>query len=478
MARRRTTRRQFLKVTAVGTAGLWLGCGRPAVNGGDAGTPDGGEPDAGFDGGVEDAGLPDAGLPPDEPEAVAPSADFPLGVTSGDVEAARGIVSTRYLGAEVLRLRVWRMTGDVYALRVADEVVTPAAGGFVHLDVAGLEAGARYRYAFFEEAAGQPVRRSPIGRFRAAFGAGVRERLVFGATSCIDQGHTPTPLLRAGERGDLDLFLLLGDTSYNDGATTLDEYRAKWAQNLSKPELKALRASTSVLATWDDHEVVNDFNPELINATKMADATAAMFELTPLRRHPIAPDRLWKSVKWGDTAEFFVLDCRSERKPSTLGPTGEHVYISRAQMDWFKAALQASTAVFKIVLNSVPITDFGFSGFNPDNWVVYSKQRDEILGWIDSLGLTGILWVSGDHHFASMGKVSATGRGANAYEVLAGPGAQDANILWRLLGPPRWDYASGVNNYIAVHLDPATSEARVVFHDAQDARVFDRLYRL
>ncbi|MEW5738301.1 MAG: alkaline phosphatase D family protein [Myxococcota bacterium] len=488
MAQRRT-RRQFLQVTALGAAGLWLGCGRPAAVDGQDGGVDGGAPDAGsaadagVDAGLEvDAGAPDAGAPDagvfDQPESLSESlTDFPLGVSAGDVEATRAVVQTRYVGAGSLALRVWRVGLQGWE-RVADTPVQPADGGFIHLDVAGLEPGARYRYAFVELQAGVPVGRSAIGRFRAALPAGAVEPLVFGACSCTENNEVATPLLRAGERGDLDLFLLLGDTSYNDGCMTLDEYRARWASNLGTPEYRALRASTSVLATWDDHEVTNDFNPERLSATRLAIARQAFFEMLPLRRDALAPERIWKSIRWGATAEFFVLDGRSERKPSTLLPGGDHIYLSRQQMDWFKQALAASTATFKIILNSVPITDFGFSAFTTDTWRAYFKQRDEILSFIDASAISGVLWVAGDHHFASVGRISASGPGANALEVLAGPGAQNGNILFQALRPPRWDFASGTNNYLAVHLEPSTRQARLVFHDASDTVLFDRTYTL
>lgn len=478
----RQTRRQFLRVTAIGTAGFVLGCNDPRVVGVDEPVielPDGGQ--ALLDGGVvrpEDAGV-DAGqpLPPDEPELIPAGFNFPLGLASGDVEATRAVLWTRFDGAAPLRLRVWRMEADVYAERVADERVQPGDGGFVHLDVSGLEAGAPYRYAFFEEsAAGELVSRSGIGRFRAAFAPGTRAPLTFAACSCTKQGRTPSPVLRAGERDDLDLFLMLGDSSYNDDVDTLQAYRTQWAANLGGPEYRTLRASTSVLATWDDHEVTNDFNPETISSARLANARQTYFESNPLRRDAADPDRLWKSVRWGDTAEFFVLDSRSERRPSTRFNGQPQTYLSRAQMDWLKGALAASPAVFKIILNSVPITDFGFSVFTGDSWLSYRDQRNEILGHVEDQNIQGVVWLSGDHHFASVGWVSANGRGAGALEVLAGPGAQTANPAYALLRPPRWPFATGTNNYATVHLEPVRREVRVAFHDGAGMELFSRTF--
>jgi alkaline phosphatase D len=468
----KSTRRQFLRVTAIGTAGFVLGCEKPAasVEGEDAGVVEG-----------ADAGMPevDAGQTPDTPETLMEAFGFPLGIASGDVDATRAVLWTRYDGMASIRLRVWRMDGEVYALRVADVQVTPGDGGFVHLDVSGLEAGVRYRYAFFEEdAQGTLLARSGIGRFRAALATGMKEPLTIGACSCTHQGITPTPLKRAGERTDLDVFLLLGDTSYNDGAESLAEFRTQWAANLASPEYRTLRAATSVLATWDDHEVTNDFNPETVDPQKFAIAKQTFFEHQPLRRDATNPDRIWKTMRWGDTAEFFILDCRGERKPSTRFNGQPQTYVSREQLDWLKAALKASTASFKVIMNSVPITDFGFSVFTGDSWNSYPQQRTELLSWIDDEAIGGVLWVSGDHHFASAGWVAALGPGRTQLEVLAGPGAQSGNVAYALLRPPRWQFASDTNNYTTFKLDPMTMKAEVTFFNGSGVTLFNRVYDL
>ena len=304
-----------------------------------------------------------------------------------------------------------------------------------------------------------------------------------GASCCTEQGHTPTPLLRAGEREDLHVFLPLGDTSYTDGCSTLAEFRTQWAANLSSPEYRALRASTSVLATWDDHEVSDNFNPESEDQAIFANAVQTYFESLPLRRDALAPNRVWKSMKWGDTVEFFILDSRSERKPSTRYIGQTQPYLSPEQMTWLKGALSASTAVFKVILNSTPITDFGFSAFTGDSWVAYPKERASILEYIEDEGIAGVLWVSGDHHFASVGKVTGPlqlGAGKSALEVLAGPGAQTANPAYATLqaNQSRWPFASGTNNYTTFAFDPDAGTVRVAFHDGAGAELFSRDFML
>ncbi len=460
------TRREFLRIAVAGFVGA-CGTRRPDGFVGEDATATALPPH------LEALSLPRNG----EAERVPLSNDFPLGVASGDVHADGAVVWTRHADASALRLRAWEMAGDTYARRVVDAPVQPAEGGYVHVELRGLKPGAHYRYAFFQERDGELVARSDIGRFRAALPDDSSEPIVLGAVSCTDHDVVPEPLARAAERDDLAAFLLLGDTSYNDGCFTLDQYRERWAKSLGRDAYRALRRSTSVLATWDDHEVTNDFNPETIDPERLATARRAFFEALPLRRLPEAPNRLWHSVRWGRTAEIFVLDSRSERKPSTL-LTGEHQYLSPAQLTWLKEALASSPATFKVVMSSVPISDFGFSALSPDGWRAYQRQRLELLRFVEDRRIGGVLWVAGDHHFASVGRVSPSGPGSSALEALAGPGAQGANPLYRQLVGPQWDFASGVNNYLAIHLDPASRRARLAFHDGAGKVIFDRAYTL
>lgn len=514
-------RRRFLKETSIAAAGIVAGCtddqlvgleggdgstapadagasgdasldaGHPVDTGpppdsgfADSGAPDSGDEDAGeIDAGEIDAGAADAEVHDDATvfdagdDGVPLSDRFPLGIASGDVTSDAAILWTRYIGNETLHLVVRDVTGAEHV----DEEVTVGGGDFVHAEVTGLNPGAAYVYTFYEVSGMQRAARSEIGRFRAAIADEVVEPLVIGACCCTANGRRMETLERAGARTDLDTFLLLGDTTYNDGAETISEFRNKWAENLGTDGYLALRRSTSVMATWDDHEVTNNWDPETTPGAMVAAATRAMFDNLPLRRVSSSPDRLWKSIRWGHTAEIFVLDCRGERRPSTRTMMNAE-YISRDQMDWLKAGLQASPAVFKLIMNSVPIADLPglFDFADADRWEGYGAQRDEIVQFIDDQAIGGVLWLAGDIHLAYRGRLAASGPGSTQLEVLAGPGAQVPNPLSAALRsrPMQFDWASGVNNYLVLHLDPAGRTVRTVHHDRSDAIIADHTYTL
>ncbi|MBI5497339.1 MAG: alkaline phosphatase D family protein [Deltaproteobacteria bacterium] len=491
-----TSRRDFL-LTSAASVGIAAACNptRGPQGGQDAGplstTGDGGSQQVADGGGPSDAGTADAAdaavpdAAPPAPDAGQPvnvqdvplTSVWPLGVAAGDTTPTSAMLWTQYTGFRTLKLLAWESADGSPGIRVADAEVA-AEDTYVKFDVVTLSPGARYAYVFLELEDGAPVGRSPVGLFRAAIAEDAEERLLLGATSCTKNGRNFGTIGHAAGRADLDAFLLLGDTSYNDGAETLVEYRAKWAENLGTPEYRALREATAVYATWDDHEVVNDFTPEDVSYAKFVTAQQAFWETLPIRPHPTVPGRLWRSFRWGRTVEVFVLDCRGERRPSTRD-SGNAEYLSAAQMSWLQEGLRTSPCVFKLIMNSVPIGNFPtvFDVARGDRWEGYPSQRTAILRFIDETPVTGVLWVSGDFHLATIGWVSAAGNpGEHQLEFLVGPGAQTGNVLASTLNPPLWEWATPDDNYATFDLDPGTRKVIVTFHAASGTRLAQRSF--
>ncbi|MDB4929292.1 MAG: Phosphodiesterase/alkaline phosphatase, partial [Myxococcaceae bacterium] len=403
-------------------------------------------------------------------------AQFPLGVMAGDAAADSLIFWTKYEGSAPLVLRVLEMDGGRVAALRFDGRVTPSAAGVVRAVVTGLRPGRQHRYAFLVAPGGEPDGRSLVGRARTAIADDSRAPIVFAGTSCTNQNHRPFPaLVHAGARDDLDFFIHAGDHVYTDhGAPseTLGDYREKYAANWSSAGLRALHRSTGMYLTWDDHEVRNNWDPETFPRARLASARQAFFEHRATRRDAAAPDRIWRSFRWGHTAEVFILDCRSERRPSTrsLTPARDSVYISRAQMDWLKAGLRASPAVFKFIVNSVPI--YGRpGGLDSDNWIAYPSQRREILGHIANNNLRGVVWLSGDIHVGGVVRMESSGPWSDGWEVIMGPGGADR----RDLPDPdrsRWPvYVADRHNYTLFRADPTDRSLAVEFVDGGGSRI-------
>ena len=406
---------------------------------------------------------------------LAASSAFPLGVASGEVSHERAVLWTRYVGASTLRLTVLPEEGGPPLIE--RRPVSLADGGFAHEIVQGLRPGTVYRYVFEEAVDTDPQQME--GAFRTAIHPLSTERIVFTASACSRNGMDFSVLTRAAERGDVDLHVLLGDTTYNDGARTLEEFREKWAENLSRAEYRLLRARTSVLATWDDHEVGNDWSGDEMHPEVLQNGTTAFFEHTPVSRSGDAPNRLWRSVRWGRTAEFFVLDGRSERRPETRG-TAQAEYLSTAQLEWLERSLAASPARFKVIINSVPIGAFpgGFQVTGGDRWEAYGEQRERLLSMIEDQGIGGVFFVSGDFHMASMGRVATSGPGAGLVEILAGPvAARLPNPALTFLSRPQFSFTTNEPNVGVFHLDPASGDVHVSWVGRDGATIAQHTFR-
>ena len=100
--------------------------------------------------------------------------------------------------------------------------------------------------------------------------------------------------------------------------------------------------------------------------------------------------------------EFFFIDCFSYRDPIAATDDGtvaspNKTMLGVNQRDWLKAHLLSSTATFKVIFSGK--RTYRHTVGNADTWNQYTKERDNILQYIEDNSITGMLWVAGDQHF-------------------------------------------------------------------------------
>lgn len=367
-----------------------------------------------------DAGPP---LDPDISGIPRNAAAFAAGLMAGDAEPARAMIWTRYTGMRQLRARVSEVMGGMPTKVVLEKVVTPAAGGYVHLDAGGLTPGTEYQYAFLEHDGSKYVGRTDAGRFRTAIGEDELATLTFGGTSCSHINGAPLASLAHAADAKLDFLIHCGDHIYGDAAETLAEYRAIYDRYWALKNMAAFHRSSGVYSIWDDHEVVNNWASDTVAVARVDAARRAFFEYRAFRKNATTPNRLWRSFRWGKTAEFFILDVRSERlKKNRLTAAGAAnpaaQFISKAQMDWLKAGLSASKAVFKFIVTSKYFSGPNDLG-NDDSWAGYPTQRNELLNHVDDI--PGVWFLTGDVHKGIVEKIQPSGTGSRIREIYMGP---------------------------------------------------------
>jgi phosphodiesterase/alkaline phosphatase D-like protein len=376
-------------------------------------------------------------------------------------------------------MSLWRGEGD--ERRLVREGVATTAEGYAKIEVADLAPGTWYHYAWFARDGDALVARGDAGRFRTALAPGCAETLVVAATACTHRRYAPfTSLVRMADQSP-DLFLQLGDMSYNDGARDQEGFRSRWHEALGDPGYRAILPQCGMYHTWDDHEIVDSGDYYGIAAERRRAGIEAWFETLAVPR--LGGDRFWDSYTWGDTAEFFVLDSRGERQPETRRSDAA-VYLSVAQMAWLKAGLKASTARFKVLLNSVPMTDWPEAVImESDRWEGYQAQRQELLDFIAAEGVEGVVIVAGDFHCGGVSRLQATGPNSRIFEILVGPGANGGNpmaFLWqagseaereRMFPADQFAYLSPDMAMTMLTFDPVEGSIQVVFTQPETEEV-------
>lgn len=265
-------------------------------------------------------------------------------------------------------------------------------------------------------------------------------------------------ILRYAIRENCKAFFAIGDTPYCDGGdnlwgynttrvdvnSTVADFNNFHDQMHAKPAWKQLRAAMDVYYMADDHEWGGDnwdhtltqansrapinattqaevdehfwrgnqavltaissyyANPSNTDSEAVAERPPNAETTVPTSHYPPRYFRIGYDVggNVNNTAphvEFFVIDCISYRSPVADVDTSSKTLLGANQKAWLKARLLSSTATFKVVVT--PKKLFKNAGAdNTDTWGEWTIERNEILDYIETNSITGVLWCSGDRH--------------------------------------------------------------------------------
>lgn len=396
--------------------------------------------------------------------AAAPKLNYPflLGVASGSPLPTSVVLWTRLLdnlGQNPLLAPAlpplpypvrWEVASDEAFRRIVAQgqvQALPELAHSVHVDVSGLAPGTWYWYRFMQ---GDAV--SPVGRTRTApppDAANPALKLVVASCQHWEFGAYAAHQHIAQAAPDLVAFL--GDYIYewgpyrlqhpqdavrSDESFTLQEYRARYAQYKSDPQLQAAHRVAPWIMTWDDHEVANDYandrderlDPQFLQ--RRAAAYQAFYEHMPLRLPtlPAGADRfaffrIYQAFDWGQLARFVMLDNRQYRgyevcaKPGQGGSNSVTAscrarldpnlsMLGREQEAWLARTLAQSSARWTVIgqqtlmaqHSQVPLKHPGDGRFWTDGWDGYPHARQHLLGQLRQHQSQNPLVLGGDVH--------------------------------------------------------------------------------
>ena len=406
-------------------------------------------------------------------------------LSSGDVDQDSAVLLAKLNAAGSVTFQV--STDAAFGTLLVNQVVAvadPLVPAKLQLTNGTLTAGTTYHWRALG-ADGEVE----TARFRTPDAVTVQNGFSMGVTGDWRGELAPYPAIKNAASAGLDLFVKLGDTIYADYASpavnipqamTLADYRAKYNEVYSaQAGLDAwgnLHKTTPILVTIDDHEVINDFaggapassDPRFGTTTGLVNDTAlyetgmtAFIEYNAIENRTYAntgaaprtdgEKQLYRYSQQGKDAAVFVLDARSFRDeelapaasltdPAAIGnflvaaanPT--RTMLGAPQLAQLKADLldaQAKGVLWKFVQLPEPIQNFGVLGAE-DRYEGYSAERTELLKFIKTNNLTGVVFVAADIHGSVTNNLTyqdfpgGPQIATNAWEITTGSVAFDA----------------------------------------------------
>ena len=388
---------------------------------------------------------------------------FTLGVAAGDPWPDGFVIWTRLAprpldehgGMPAVSFPVaWEVAEDENFARVVrkgEAIARPELAHSVHVEVDGLRPQRTYWYRF--STPGSDV--SPAGRARTAPAAGAEvQRVRIGVAGCQ---HWEAGFFGAWEHlanePDLDLIFHYGDYIYEgagrkigprpDGTRlvrehvggeiySIDDYRRRHAQYKSDPQLQAAHAACAFAASFDDHEVDNNFAgdidendtaPEVFRLRRLA-AMQAWYEHMPVRKAQfptLSGLTAFRRLDYGRLLRMHVLDTRSYRADQPCGdgkiklcPPEAHngsTMFGPAQEAWLDQGL-GSAATWNLLAQQIMVMPFDLREAGApepyhatDLWDGYRPARDRLIESIRHHRLSNVVIATGDHHRHCVGAV-------------------------------------------------------------------------
>lgn len=437
---------------------------------------------------------------------------FTLGVAAGDPWPDGFVIWTRLAprpldehgGMPAAHVPVrWEVAEDPAFLRVVrhgEAIAVPELAHSVHVEVDGLRPQRPYWYRF--AVAGSDT--SQIGMARTAPAPdAVVERLRIGVAGCqnYEMGFYDAWRHLAAEP-DLDLIFHYGDYIYESGATPLgtvaknwtavrshagdeiysiDDYRRRYAQYKADPDLKAAHAACAFAASFDDHEVDNDWASDFdqdgtdpaIFALRRFAALQAWYEHMPVRKAQfpfVGGLTAYRRLDYGRLLRMHVLDTRSNRSDQPCGDNAaknpcppearmQPNVLGKRQEAWLDKGL-ANAAAWNLLAQQVIVMpiDLRPAGaveprFPTDLWDGYRPARQRLIDSIRRHRLTNVVIATGDHHKHVIGTLPVDDRrpdrGSAAVEFVATSATSGGNGV----GTAKLEHIVRNNPHIDLYVD-------------------------
>lgn len=385
---------------------------------------------------------------------------LPQGVAVGDVSSHRALLWLRTDGSASVQiewapLSLWETASKLATVtapvpRTTFLATTAEADYTLTVPLEGLSPATRYQYHVTIDYADQSAKHfsgklAAKGNFITLPEEHTSAAVTFawsgdlGGQGRCRQGVGGYPIFDVIHRQEIDFFLFLGDTIYADNlcpsppnepgadfkATTLETYRLRHRYQRGAEALQRFLRTVPVYAIWDDHEVRDNFSGPF--DPHMPAGRQAFREYWPIASPKEESNRLYRSVRYGADLELFILDTRQYRSRNEDQDGPDKTMLGPTQLQWLLDGLCTSTATWKVIVTSVPLSivkgGVGNDGWGADNnGVGFERERQVIVDAILGQKLKDVVFLGGDVHWVQANAYDPDQDGTiDFHEYMAGP---------------------------------------------------------
>ncbi|BDS08559.1 hypothetical protein NT6N_35990 [Oceaniferula spumae] len=238
-------------------------------------------------------------------------------------------------------------------------------------------------------------------------------KIAFG--SCNNPRQKAKPIFDAILKKRPDVFIMLGDNIYGD-TKDMHVLKKKYAELEAVEDFRKLRQSTTLLATWDDHDFGQNDSGNTYPKRKESQQVFLDFFKEPADSPRRKRDGIYASYtfgKKGKTTQIILLDTRYFRDPlprkkNSAGPADWYqptkntskTLLGSVQWQWLEQQLQAPADV-RIIASSIQVlaVEKGM-----ENWGNVPHEQSRLFKLLKKYQANHTFAISGDVHFTELSK--------------------------------------------------------------------------
>ena len=248
-------------------------------------------------------------------------------------------------------------------------------------------------------------------------------KIAFG--SCANQSDR-LPIFDIVVQHKPDLFVFLGDNIYGD-TDNMTVLQSKYDRMGAKPTFQNLKNNVPIIATWDDHDYGQNDAGRHYPKKEASKELLLKFFNEPKNSERRKHEGIYTSYMYGnkgkkvqiilldnrtfrdnykkynrevgdDKRYFYSLDYAPQQNPDST-------YLGAAQWKWLEDELQKPADIRLIGSGS----QFGIEYNGYEGWANFPMEQKRFLKLIKKTKANGVLFLSGDVHYAEISKLTEPG---------------------------------------------------------------------